>query len=339
MRQLRQPCFQEPHASALLLLPCFFNRGVLHLVALLDFVILRNVPPAAQGGTIARSEHQRRNASFYFCSGINDPWFKILSAKSLVVFDATWIKKCVREQFRVPIAPYALDEHCEASGPSHAQGRSSMPKSVVISDPCALSKRGTLPHGKRRIDDLSSPEPADRPQKRARRQLQDLVSEVAPETDLLKPPASPRKPLICASQPSKLSVNSIKHLDLSAELSRMRQKYRPRSSTQATRVLQPIASPVSRLIEPRPSKLIGSLASKALDGLAAAPKDSWDLAASYLTAPFQQAPGLRRVPVDVMLDALAGVAIADTCIFEPGKRHLGEDFHLLALRRSPGQAL
>ena len=63
------------------------------------------------------------------------------------VFDAAWIARCVREQFRVAIAPYVLD------GADSEAGTATQGKKV---------------HGKRRASErLSSSSPAARTPKRA----------------------------------------------------------------------------------------------------------------------------------------------------------------------------
>ncbi|KAI9440870.1 hypothetical protein H4582DRAFT_1939836 [Lactarius indigo] len=77
------------------------------------------VPPALlrswdmHGGTVARTYQERRTAQYYFCSGADDPWVARISVQGLIVFDAAWIARCVREQFHVAIAPYVLDGAAE----------------------------------------------------------------------------------------------------------------------------------------------------------------------------------------------------------------------------------
>ncbi|KAH8995108.1 hypothetical protein EDB86DRAFT_3102824 [Lactarius hatsudake] len=68
---------------------------------------------AMHGGTVARTYQERRTAQYYFCSGADDPWVARISVQELIVFDAAWIARCVREQFRVAIAPYVLDDGAE----------------------------------------------------------------------------------------------------------------------------------------------------------------------------------------------------------------------------------
>ncbi|KAH9044003.1 hypothetical protein EDB84DRAFT_1471314 [Lactarius hengduanensis] len=96
------------------------------------------------GGTVARTYQERRTAQYYFCSGADDPWVARISVQGLIVFDAAWIARCVREQFRVAIAPYVLDDGAEQQ------------------------QQGKKVHGKRRASErLSSSSPAARNPPRA----------------------------------------------------------------------------------------------------------------------------------------------------------------------------
>ncbi|KAH8989468.1 hypothetical protein EDB92DRAFT_1868446 [Lactarius akahatsu] len=96
------------------------------------------------GGTVARTYQERRTAQYYFCSGADDPWVARISVQGLIVFDAAWIARCVREQFRVAIAPYVLDDD-------------------GAEEPQQQQQQGKKVHGKRRASErLSSPSPAAR---------------------------------------------------------------------------------------------------------------------------------------------------------------------------------
>ncbi|EPQ56184.1 hypothetical protein GLOTRDRAFT_92717 [Gloeophyllum trabeum ATCC 11539] len=65
------------------------------------------------GGDIARTKEDRRKASWFFCSGPDDPWVPILTQQAIVVFHASWITNTVKENFAVALGKYVLDDRFE----------------------------------------------------------------------------------------------------------------------------------------------------------------------------------------------------------------------------------
>ncbi|KAF8578804.1 hypothetical protein K439DRAFT_447236 [Ramaria rubella] len=77
------------------------------------------------GGTIALSVQERRNSSFYFCNGPDDPWLsklatsphrvvKVLyfgshSFNPIQVFHANWICASINHGYAIAMASYVLD--------------------------------------------------------------------------------------------------------------------------------------------------------------------------------------------------------------------------------------
>ncbi|KAJ3907816.1 hypothetical protein F5879DRAFT_939855 [Lentinula edodes] len=63
------------------------------------------------GGSIMRSEREFHHTSCFFCAGMDDPWVKGLSEKSVTVLHASWVSRCVEKQFSVPISLFVLDDY------------------------------------------------------------------------------------------------------------------------------------------------------------------------------------------------------------------------------------
>ncbi|KAI0047140.1 hypothetical protein FA95DRAFT_1679280 [Auriscalpium vulgare] len=292
---------------------------------------------AARGGTIARSDTERRSAQYYFCNGLRDPWVEILAAKSLVVFDAAWIHQSVNEGFCVSIARYVLDEATNTIVPKPARY-----EHTRSHDHGTLQAPGERTR-KRRVDEMESPEPPNRDysNKRARihhavvdeddrdlannkdrdfpkdvcRLEQGLVSEAR---DL-----SSGRDVICKPTVDKQdkctrpAEGPIKHLDLVFELARVRGKRR-------FGFCPPPALPPARRVRSNDDKSVQRTAPPA------SPRS-----VNFLEAVYGPACELRsrRFTVPAALVSLRGVSIADTCEFKAGKKHLGEDFQTLSLGR------
>ncbi|KAH9055733.1 hypothetical protein EDB87DRAFT_1638650 [Lactarius vividus] len=97
------------------------------------------------GGIVARTYQERRTARYYFCNDADDPWVARISVQGLIVFDAAWIARCVREQFHVAIAPYVLDGDAEGEkvhGKRRASERQS--SSPAARNPLRAPKRARL---------------------------------------------------------------------------------------------------------------------------------------------------------------------------------------------------
>ncbi|KAI0322830.1 hypothetical protein OF83DRAFT_432026 [Amylostereum chailletii] len=202
---------------------------------------------AAWGGTIARSEEERRNAKYYFCSGqVDDPWVKILSDKSLLVFDASWIAQAVKERFCISMSPYVLDGtaymhlyalsyrrltyFCRLGRAAPLpmkraiQGRQATHR--VTAAPPALQQTttsrptpesrgpemGTRPaRSKRQIDQMDSPDSAPRPAKRTRPNTPPFPMSIA----AIGGDRSPKRP-IAGQEPSLDDNRNVLRVDLAA---------------------------------------------------------------------------------------------------------------------------
>ncbi|KAJ4476771.1 hypothetical protein J3R30DRAFT_337904 [Lentinula aciculospora] len=51
------------------------------------------------GGAIMQYEPEFFHTSCFFCAGMDDPWVKQLSEKSVTVLHASWVSRCVEKQF------------------------------------------------------------------------------------------------------------------------------------------------------------------------------------------------------------------------------------------------
>ncbi|KAG5732882.1 hypothetical protein E4T56_gene1819 [Termitomyces sp. T112] len=62
------------------------------------------------GGTLTHCKKDFYEAQYFFCNGLDDPWLHELSYRCLVVRHASWIAKCISEQFIMPVGAYILDD-------------------------------------------------------------------------------------------------------------------------------------------------------------------------------------------------------------------------------------
>ncbi|KAI0315049.1 hypothetical protein OF83DRAFT_388938 [Amylostereum chailletii] len=287
---------------------------------------------AAWGGTIARSEEERRNAKYYFCSGqVDDPWVKILSDKSLLVrslwssdvygltirlaqvFDASWIAQAVKERFCISMSPYVLDGRAAPLPMKRAiQGRQATHR--VTAAPPALQQTttsrptpesrgpemGTRPaRSKRQIDQMDSPDSAPRPAKRTRPNTPPFPMSIA----AIGGDRSPKRP-IAGQEPSLDDNRNVLRVDLAAT----------KRPTQLSRI----------------SSL--HIISLNADTVAIKP-DAPSPTPGFFDMIYSKAPDTSqtRGPLRFTIDdvkALGGVSTLETRIFEKGARHLGEEFHV-----------
>ncbi|KAF8184471.1 hypothetical protein BJ912DRAFT_528219 [Pholiota molesta] len=73
------------------------------------------------GGTLTHTSTDFQHAQFFFCNDIKDPWLNELLSRSLIVRHASWVAKCVAEGFRMPIAPYTLDDAFDEAQIPHVE--------------------------------------------------------------------------------------------------------------------------------------------------------------------------------------------------------------------------
>ncbi|KAF9257075.1 hypothetical protein L218DRAFT_135527 [Marasmius fiardii PR-910] len=62
------------------------------------------------GGSLTHSTRDFFNADFFFCAGIKDTWLQQLRSRDIIVRHASWIIRCVEENFLMPCSKYILDE-------------------------------------------------------------------------------------------------------------------------------------------------------------------------------------------------------------------------------------
>ncbi|KAE9410854.1 hypothetical protein BT96DRAFT_1011577 [Gymnopus androsaceus JB14] len=63
------------------------------------------------GGTFMQSEQEFYQTSCFFCVGMDDPWVRKLSEKSVTVLHASWISRCVQEKSSIPVSRFVLDDY------------------------------------------------------------------------------------------------------------------------------------------------------------------------------------------------------------------------------------
>ncbi|OBZ73845.1 hypothetical protein A0H81_06459 [Grifola frondosa] len=119
---------------------------------------------AAHGGIVAQSQSERSTAKYFFCNGLDDPWFKFLSQKiPIAVFHASWISTVVSSNFPIPICRYVLDDSYCDPVPA-AEHRISFMNRTPEQTPPNIAVRPL----KRPLDIEDEPQVDCRPRKRAR---------------------------------------------------------------------------------------------------------------------------------------------------------------------------
>ncbi|CAA7265230.1 unnamed protein product [Cyclocybe aegerita] len=144
------------------------------------------VPPSIRklwvinGGTLTHTETDFRQAQFFFCNGMNDPWLSELLSRSLIVRHAAWVTVCVVEDFRIPIGPYTLDDVFDESGFQILD-----PDTVLQARTDGVSlKKTTLPQKRSFVEDEELDSGTlERPRKKARMETtgSPAEQELAPE--------------------------------------------------------------------------------------------------------------------------------------------------------------
>ncbi|KAF8957120.1 hypothetical protein BDZ97DRAFT_121145 [Flammula alnicola] len=77
--------------------------------------IFKQAHSVMNGGTLTHTDADFRQAVFFFCNGMEDPWLNELLSRSLIVRHASWVTLCVVEDFHMPIAAYTLDDGFDES--------------------------------------------------------------------------------------------------------------------------------------------------------------------------------------------------------------------------------
>ncbi|KAI0249678.1 hypothetical protein BJV78DRAFT_1225301 [Lactifluus subvellereus] len=279
-------------------------------------------PSESHGGTVACTYEERRAAKYYFCSGAGDPWIAGISAQGLIVFDAAWIAHCVRETFRVAIAPYVLDGADAVSTVSvepdaprkvHCKRRASSVRLSTTTSP-SLSPAARAPPPRRspkraRLNHLSLDRGAT-PVGTKESAKSDIKREDDDDDEISQG---------CALHRNRAAP--VPHVDLAA-------KWRAYRSLAVKRHVSTQTGDGARY-----TRFLPTLRPLLDSSFTIWRKDAgrMDAGPDFLRTVYS-AKGQTRFKVDAVLSSLKGLSVVGTRVFKCGERHLGEEFRLASAR-------